>query len=62
MQKPQFTLSQIAAILKREDAGLPVGDVIRKYGMSSASYYKSKTKLYEQDSSKLRQIKKMKKG
>ncbi len=34
MKKARFTESQIVAILKEADAGLPAGDVIR-----SASYY-----------------------
>jgi hypothetical protein len=32
MKRARFIESQIVAILKEADAGLPVGDVIRKHG------------------------------
>ena len=54
MKKSRFTESQIVAILKEADAGLPAGDVLRKHGMSSASYYKGKTKYGWLDASELK--------
>jgi putative transposase len=57
MKKARFTESQIVAIMKEADAGLPVGDVIRKHGISSASYYKWKAKYGGLDASELKQIK-----
>ena len=37
MKKSRFTDSQIVAILKQAEAGTPVADLCREYGMSSAS-------------------------
>jgi putative transposase len=59
MRKARFTESRIAAILKEADAGLPVGDVIRKHGISSAGYYKWKAKYGGLDASELKRIKEL---
>ncbi len=54
MEKARFTESQIVAILNEPDAGLPVGDVIRKHGISSASDYKWNARHGELDVSELK--------
>jgi putative transposase len=59
MNKARFTESQIVAILKEADGGLPVGDMIRKHGISSASYYKWKAKYGGLDASELKRIKEL---
>lgn len=43
MKKWRFTEIEIAGILKEVDVGLPVGDVIRRYGISATTYYKWKS-------------------
>ena len=44
MKKSTFTESQIVAVLKEGDAGMPVVDLCRKHGVSNATYYQWKSK------------------
>ena len=44
MKKSRFTESQIVAILKEGEAGLPVAQLARKHGISAATYYHWKSK------------------
>jgi putative transposase len=39
MKKSKFSETQIVSILKQVDAGLPVQDICRQAGISSATYY-----------------------
>jgi putative transposase len=43
--KKRFTEEQIITILKEVDAGMPLSETCRKYGISTASYYKWKSKF-----------------
>jgi putative transposase len=40
MKKSRFTSSQILAILKQAESGVPVPDLCRERGMSNAAFYK----------------------
>ncbi len=44
MRKSKFTESQIVAILKEGEAGVPVAEVCRKHGISALTYYAWKSK------------------
>jgi len=44
MKKSKFSESQIVAILREGEAGLPVAQLMRKYGISQATYYNWKAK------------------
>lgn len=44
MRKSKFTESQIVAILKEGEAGMPVAEVCRKHAISSPTYYAWKSK------------------
>lgn len=59
MKKSKFSESQIVAILKQADAGLPVKDTCRQAGISSATYYQWKSKYGGLEVSELRRIKEL---
>ncbi|WP_186169869.1 transposase, partial [Burkholderia gladioli] len=44
MKTSRFTESQIIGILKQAEAGTPVPELCREHGMSSASFYKWRSK------------------
>jgi putative transposase len=59
MKKTRFTETQIVAILKESDAGVPVKDIWRKYNISSATFYKWKSKYGGLDANELKRLKEM---
>jgi putative transposase len=44
MKSSRFTVEQIIGILREQEAGAKTADVCRKYGISSATFYKWKGK------------------
>lgn len=59
MKKSKYTDSQIMAILKQAEAGTPVPELCREYGMSSASFYKWRVKYGGMDASMMSRLKEL---
>jgi putative transposase len=56
MKKSRFSEEQIIAVLKEGESGVKVSELIRKYGISDATYYKWKTKYAGLSESDLRRL------
>ena len=57
MKISRFSESQIIGILKQADSGVPVAELCREHGMSSASFYKWRSKYGGMDASMISQMK-----
>jgi putative transposase len=59
MRKSRFTESQILGVLGEGDAGMPVAEVCRKHGISTATYYQWKSKFAGMSVSELKRVKEL---
>src|SRR5690606_7599714 len=57
--KSRFTESQIVAVLKEGEAGIPVVELCRKHGISSATYYQWKSKYSGVQVSELQRLREL---
>ena len=59
MRKSKFSDSQIVDALKRADAGTPVPELCRELGISSATFYKWRSKYGGMDASLMARLKEL---
>ena len=59
MKKSKFTDTQIIAVLRKVESGMKVEEICRKHGISSATYYKWKSKFGGMDASELKRIREL---
>jgi putative transposase len=59
MRKKKLSESQIMGVLKEADAGVPIDELCRKYGVSKATVYKLKSKFGGMEQSELKRLKQL---
>lgn len=59
MRKSRYTDSQVMAILKQNEVGVPVPELCREHGMSSAQFYKWRAKFGGMDVSMMKRLKEL---
>lgn len=59
MKKARHKDSQIIAILKQAEAGIPVPQLCREHGMSTATFYKWRSKYGGMDVSMMKRVKEL---
>jgi len=59
MKKSRFTETQIVSMLKQADAGVPVKDLCRQAGVSTATYYQWKSKYGGMEASDLKRVREL---
>ena len=59
MKRNRYSVVQIVAILKQAEAGTPTPELCREHGMSSASFYKWRSKYGGMDASMMTRLKEL---
>ena len=55
----RMTESQIVTILKEAEAGMPIKDICRKYGIGNSTFYKWREKYGGMEASDVRRLKEL---
>ena len=59
MKQSRFTEKQIMSVLKEQEAGIPVEELSRKHGISSATIYNWRTKFGGMTESELKRLRQL---
>ena len=59
MKKSRFTDPQIMSVLKQAEGGMAVPELCREHGISSATFYKCRSKFGGMDASMIAEMKTM---
>ncbi len=59
MKKSRYSDSQILAIIKKAESGVPIPELCREHGMSNATFYKWRAKYGGMDASLMAQMKEL---
>lgn len=59
MKKSRFSEEKIIAVLKQAEAGVKVSELVRKHGISDATFYNWKAKYGGLDVSQLRRLREL---
>jgi len=59
MKKSRFSDTQILSILKQADSGIPVPEICREHGISSATFYNWRSKYGGMDASLMKRLKEL---
>ncbi len=59
MKRKRFSVEQIVGVLKQAEVGVPVGELIRKVGISEQTFYRWKKQYVGLEIDQVRQLKQM---